>query len=140
MLHWGAPTAAEVERIGALTDEFLAASEKGLMMLVVIEAGAPMIGAEAREAMERSYASLGPAFVGAAQVVEETGFAGAALRGVFQALALVTGKRKKLRIFGTVDEALRWIEETHPSAPDTSAVRLAVGQLRERRPDGANST
>lgn len=135
VLYFDTPTVDDLREVGDIGGEFLDASRRGLAMLVIVEEDVGLLGADERAELERQYQEHGSRMIATAQVIEETGFTGAAIRSAFQAINLLTGRSRKLRVFSSVDDAIRWLGRTYAGCPPREKIEEGVASLRAcRRP------
>jgi hypothetical protein len=111
---------------------------------VVVRADTPPPGEEARATLRSAFQTFNASMAFGALTLETTGFVGASMRSVVNLLLLATRPTFPLKVFGSVDEAARWLLQTQPQAEEMSQSALvqiveslradyAAGTLRETR-------
>ena len=111
---------------------------------VVVRADAPPPVEEARATLKSAFQTFNASMAFGALTLETTGFVGASMRSVVNLLILATRPTFPLKVFGSVNDAARWLIQTQPRAEETSLSDLvqiveslradyAAGTLRETR-------
>lgn len=112
--------------------------------LVVVTADAPPPADEARARLRAAFDTFNASMAFGALVVERTGFVGASMRSVVNVLVLASRPTYPMKVFGSIDDAARWVVQTQGEAEGRSAPALAqlveslktdyrAGTLRETR-------
>jgi hypothetical protein len=122
-------TLPRLRQIRRVTEQLFALYGEHRGTLTVVERTAisdtPRDVREESAVLMRQYPSL------VATVIEGGGFKGVGARAIMSGLALVAGKRDKLKIFASVDEAAEWIAPRVPTTSITAAeVKAAVERTR----------
>jgi len=105
---------------------------KGCGALTIVEPGAPMPSAEAREALSLFLREAGDVIQLSAVVYEGAGFRAAAVRSVVTGISLVAKQPFPHKVFATVAAASSWMAPSLPVGPAASRdVIQAVADLRE---------
>ena len=122
-------TLTRLRQLRRVTEKLAAQYGDRRATLTVIErtaiADAPPEVREESAALMRKYPSL------VATVIEGGGFKGVGARAIMSAMALVAGKRDKLKIFASVDEAAEWLAPRVPTSSIMAAeVKAAVERTR----------
>lgn len=106
------PSRALLQGAVVLARELSTKYPLGVAILVVIEAACPPPEEEARKAVQETYRALQPMVRGAAYVVEGEGFAAAAKRGALALINMTVRAGFPIKVCGTVNEALPWLQKT----------------------------
>jgi len=108
------PSADELTLIAALAEQGRVENIAGGMLFVVARKNASGgIEPRVREFFEQLVRENSGHFGASAVVVLMKGFGGALMRSFLTGLLLLTRKRKMLQIFGSVEEACRWLAPLH---------------------------
>lgn len=112
--RWRAtPTKRKLELLGRHQQMLASATfDRRIVAVTVVSPGATLIlGGDARTEAE-AIAHAGRNFLmGLAQVVEGEGFAAATARAVLSGIQLATGAGYPMKVFGTLDDATKWVAE-----------------------------
>jgi len=131
-----APTSAIMRKIIAELEELSKDCGGGTGTLLVINSDCKPPSDEARTYIRTELANS--SMVAAAQVVEGTGFRGAAMRAVLSVLQLASRTRYPMEIFSGVDEGARWLcselRTRLGRAPEPLLLVNAVRTLRAASP------
>ncbi len=100
----------------------------------IVEAGVGTSRRENKKRLEEALFKHADRFRFAAIVIEDSGFKGAALRGVLSMLGILAGKRHPESFFPRVDDAVRWMHKTCGatvgSKPTQEEIAQAISQFR----------
>lgn len=128
------PTSEVMQKIISGLDALSTRCRCGTGSLVVINSDCPPPSDEARRYIKSELARS--SMVAAAQVVEGTGFRGAAMRAVLSMLQLTSRAPYPMSVFSGVPEGAAWLcMELHKRvgrAPDSRDVVNAVNECRSR--------
>ena len=104
----------------------------GCAMLTIVEPGAPMPPAEARDALSEVLRDAGDIIKVSAVVFEGAGFRAAAVRSVVTGISLVAKQPYPHKVFATVDAAASWLSPSLPEGPTPPQTLVdSVVTLRE---------
>src|SRR5262249_51268392 len=122
----------EVTLVERLANEGMRARLRGGMLFVF--ARKDLTGGldpEARAAFERLTRRNGEAAGASAVVVPAEGFGSAVVRSFIAGLVQLTAMRRKISVFGSVEDACRWLAKEHGLEPAEleDAYRRAVGHM-----------
>lgn len=122
-----------VESAVVLQDRYLALAKQapaGFFTFGVIEAGVPNPDAPAHRAITAAMDAVENELLGAAVVVEATGFAAAALRAALATMSMLTRVRSPRRFFASVDAAAIWTAQLMPDLGGPNALMTSFNQFR----------
>lgn len=110
----------------------LKGSPEGAALMTIVEAGAAMPPAEARDALARQLAEHGEHIRCSAVVYEGAGFRAAAVRSVVTGLSLLAKQPFPHKVFATVNAASAWMAGLLPQGglPTRDLVQ-AISDVRE---------
>jgi hypothetical protein len=121
--------------VRALREHFepFARARRKVGLINIIEEGAALPAAEARQALARLMSDSGEHIAVSAVVFEGRGFRSAAVRGVVTGLSMLARQPYPHRVCATLSEAAEWFAEMSPEAWGASArsIEEGVGNLRE---------
>jgi hypothetical protein len=124
----------DVERARTMVQEFrrfLSGQAGGVAVLVVIEAGTPPPDAMTRDLITDAMRVDAARNRGIAYVLEGTGFASAAMRGVITGTLLVVRPPYPTRVFATIEGSAPWIvSKLSPAGFDALALVVAMSRMR----------
>lgn len=127
-----APTMESAEE---LRQQYLALARTaagGFFSFGVIEAGVPNPDEQVRKAISAAMDAVERELLGAAVVVEATGFSGAALRAALATMSMLTRSRFPRRFFGTVEDAAAWTVARVPDLGPVSGLITTMADFRAR--------
>jgi hypothetical protein len=114
-------------------DNMAARHPTGFLVLVVIEEHTPIPDATCRKALAAVMDGLGSKVRAMSAVQEASGFLGSAVRSVLLALTNMTRGAFPRRVFGSCDEAARWLAsqvDPRHASERAAAIVAAVVELR----------
>jgi len=106
----GAVTLDSVGKVSALLHD-TAREHREVVFITIAQFRAPIPSAEVRAQIVQTYAELGEALVGVAQVVEGEGFWASAALGFIAGLSLLHRRGRTTKLFARVADALSWVDE-----------------------------
>jgi hypothetical protein len=123
-------TIAGMAKVEAVFKEQLTRYQTGLYLLTVIEEGASLPPAEAREAVAIFLRTAAGKIRMSAVVHEGSGFRAAAVRSVVTGLSMLVRLPYPHEIFATVEQAAKWLGSTQFKDVDADYTVLAVSHAR----------
>jgi len=99
-------------------------------VMVVVDSSVPAPNAEARDALARSIERHDSTISGVAYVVFGEGFQSAMLRGVITSLMLLSRPSHTTKVFGSIPEAVAWVEGRRQTPSTESSADIAAGIAR----------
>jgi hypothetical protein len=134
---WKRETTAEgVEVLQETYREQATRYPSGVYLLTIIEKGAPMPSTEQREEVAVFLRSGSGRTRMSAVVIEGTGFRAAAVRSVVTGLAMLVRLPYPHEIFGTLEQAAKWLGTTPYNDVDPDYMVLAVQHARRSAESG----
>ena len=124
-----------VESAVALQEHYSALAKsfpQGFFSFGAIEAGVPNPDEPARKAISAAMDAVQRELLGAAFVVEDTGFGAAALRATLATMSLLTRSRFPRRFFSSVDDAAAWTARQMPDLGGAGALVSSFAYFRLR--------
>jgi hypothetical protein len=134
LIIWTGETTEATIQVAEAHVADLARQPGHLLLMNVIEEGAPMPSSRARKALAAVLGRFADAIAASAVVCEGVGFRAAAVRGVVTGLTLIARQPYPHKAFPTVETASRWLaaRETGLSSDELTT---AIDQLRQATPD-----
>jgi hypothetical protein len=134
---WKRDTTAEgVEALAQTYREHAARYPSGVYLLTIVERDAPMPPTEQREAVAVFLRSGSGRTRMSAVVIEGTGFRAAAVRSVVTGLAMLVRLPYPHEIFGSLEQAAKWLGTTPHNDVDPDYTVSAVADARRKAESG----
>jgi hypothetical protein len=134
---WKRETTLEgVEALAQAYREQASRYPSGVYLLTIIEQGAPMPSTEEREAVAVFLRSGGGRTRMSAVVSEGSGFRAAAVRSVVTGLAMLVRLPYPHGVFGSLDQAAKWLGTSTYNDVDPDYTVLAVTHARRQAESG----
>ncbi|HEX5655622.1 MAG TPA: hypothetical protein VFX59_00435 [Polyangiales bacterium] len=134
---WKRETTAEgVEALAHAYREQATRYPSGVYLLTIVEKDAPMPSTEQREAVAVFLRAGSGRTRMSAVVIEGTGFRAAAVRSVVTGLAMLVRLPYPHEIFGSLDQAAKWLGTTPHNDVDPDYTALAVAHARREAESG----
>jgi hypothetical protein len=111
--------------------EFTRSRPAGVGLLTIVEANAPVPGAEVRKALAAVLADFSRDIKASAVVFEGQGFSAAAVRSVVTGLTLIARQAYPHKVFGSLGEAGAWMLPQLPRQATQADLAAAVAGLRK---------
>lgn len=123
-------TARGVEALSAAYRDHASRYPSGVYLLTIIEPGAPMPAPAERESIAVFLRMCGGRTRMSAVVIEGSGFRAAAVRSVVTGMAMLVRLPYPHEIFGSLEQAARWLGSTPYADVDEDYTLLAVDDAR----------
>jgi hypothetical protein len=131
LVVWRAkPTLASAQELERQYRHLAKLHPRGFLSVGVIEAGVANPGDAERKAISSAMDAVQNELLGAAAVLEATGFAAAALRAVLATMSLLTRSRFPRRFTASVAEAAMWAAPLAPDLGGADALAAALAEFR----------